>query len=105
MYAGDMSIATALIFAPEQRSRFQNDRRASGPFAVPHEQHRPAIEVQHDTQVAMPPANRDFVDGDSPDPFQLRPEEVLLQMPFLDVFDHIPADPPVCGDLPNGHGP
>ena len=36
MYAGDMSVATALIRAPESpRSRFQKGRRASAPLPSP----------------------------------------------------------------------
>ena len=53
-----MSVATALIWARAARSRFQNGSRASAPFAVADEDHRPAHQVEHHRQVAVPLGRR-----------------------------------------------
>jgi len=81
-----MSMATAWILAREARSRLQN---APGPgcFALPHEDHGPAFQIEYDRQIAVMLADRDLVDGQLSQFLQLDLLESPLQIGLLDFLD------------------
>ena len=42
--------------------------------------------------VQMLPGNRDFIDGDAAQPFQLRLPKPPFQVLLLNILDHVPTD-------------
>ena len=85
MYAGDMSMATALI-ALQMAASFPEWLQGVGALAITDEDDRAAFQVQHHREVAVPLADRDLVDGQQTQVPQLRLGEMLFQMALLDVF-------------------
>src|SRR5207244_9001620 len=67
--------------------------------------HRPALQIQHDGQVAVPPADGDFVDGELPEVLQLGAAEAAGQVLLLDLLDEVPTDPAVGGNVLDGNEP
>src|SRR6185437_14039203 len=74
-----------------------------GAFAISHEQDRPGLEVQNHGQIAVPLADRDFVNGDLPHSFQLGPIVVSQQAFPLNVLHQVPTDLQVFGHVLDRH--
>ena len=100
-----MSMATASIFAPLGRSRFQNGFSASAPLPSPTKTTAAALQVQDHRQVAVPLGDGDLVDGDVPQVLELGLGEPPRQVALLDVLDQVPADAQVHGHVADGHAP
>ncbi len=60
---------------------------------------RPAVQIEHDRHVSMAAANTDLIDGDSLETLQRRTTELLLQKSLLDLFDRLPTDSQVVGNI------
>jgi hypothetical protein len=58
-------------------------KQSVGTFAFTDEQNGAALQVQHNGQIAMPLADRDFVDRDLPNVFQRWSRKVFLQIRCL----------------------
>lgn len=61
-------------------------------FAFAHENHRSGIKVHDERAVAMPLGDRDFIDGNAAQPFQLWLPKPTFDILLLDIFDDVPAD-------------
>jgi hypothetical protein len=53
----------------------------------------------------MPFTDGDFIDGQAFELFELGTGKTLFQISFLDVFDYIPTDSQMSGDIQNRHVP
>src|SRR5262249_8722639 len=76
-----------------------------GPLAVADEDHRPALQVHHHRQVAVPLGDGDLVDGDGVQVLELGLGKAPLQVALLDVLDQVPADVEWVGPIEAGHAP
>jgi len=72
-------------------------------FSPPHMHHRPAFQVQDDCQVHVSLGRGNLVDGDLPQVFQLGLAKPPLEVPFLDLLDHVPTDTQVAGHVLDRH--
>ena len=74
-------------------------------FAVAHEDHGPAFQVQNHGQIAVSFADTDFIDGDLLELVQLRAGKASQQVPFLNIFNEVPTDAQMLGYVFDGHVP
>jgi hypothetical protein len=68
-----------------------------GTFAVAYENDSAGVQIQNDGQIVMPSANGYLIDGQPFEMFQFRMGESFLQIPFLNILDHIPSDVEMTG--------
>src|SRR4030042_3802976 len=74
-------------------------------LSVPHENHGSGDQIQHDGEIMGPFTNADLVNGDPFELSELGTTEALLEVPFLNVLDHIPAHPKVLSRILDRHMP
>jgi hypothetical protein len=76
-----------------------------GTFAVAYENDSAGIQIQNDGQIVMPSANGYLIDGQPFEMFQFGMGEAFLQIPFLNILDHVPSDVEMTGYVLDGHVP
>lgn len=74
-----------------------------GPFSVANEQDGATLQIEHDGEIVMALADRDFVDGNAGDMLEFRKTNPELQSAFEQCLDQVPADLQVIRHSLNGH--
>ncbi len=76
-----------------------------GASSLAHEDHGPALQIEHHREVALAPFDGDLVDGDPSQIPELRLAEPTQQLGLQDLLHQPPAHPEMAGDVPHRHAP
>ncbi len=74
-----------------------------GVFAASDEDDGPGVEIEDDSEVAVPVSDGDFIDSNASDVVEFGSAVTREEVPFEERFDGIPAELQMLGDGRDGH--
>ena len=98
-------MATASMVASRALQSTPEGNEGIGTFAVAYENDSTGIQIQNDGQIVMPRANGYLINGQPFEMFKFGMGESFLQIPFLNILDHVPSDVEMTGYVFDGHVP